>query len=77
MCDAQRAPLELCWRARLEFRGCVLSGWGVVGSTGEVLSTFGARVSSLLLVRLLLSSEGLHSNYFRELVSLCGRGASL
>ena len=50
---------------------------GIVGSTGEVLSTFGARVSSLLLLGLLLSSEGLHSNYFRELVSLCSRGASL
>ena len=45
MCDAQRAPLELWWRALLEFQGCVLSGWGVVGSTGEVLSTFGTRVS--------------------------------
>ena len=66
MCDVQRAPLEL-W-------GCVLSGWGVGASTGEVLSTFGARGSSLTLMGLLLSSyEGLHSTYFMELISIWGR----
>ena len=40
-------------------------------------STFGARGSSLILVGLLLSSfEGLHSTYFRELISICGRRLS-
>ena len=43
-------------------------------STGEVLSTFGARGSSLTLVGLLLSScQGLHSTYFMELISIWGR----
>ena len=52
----------------------VFSGWSVGASTGEVLSTFGARSSSLTLVGLLLSScEGLHSTYFMELVSIQGR----
>ena len=69
LCDVQQAPIEL--------QGCVPSGRDVVGSTGEVLSTFGTRVSSLILVGLLLSSfEGLHSTYFRELISICGRMAS-
>ena len=78
MCDVQLAPLELWWRAPLKLRGCVLSDWGVGGSLGDVLSTFGTRGSSLILVGLLLSScEGLHSPYFRELVSICGRRASL
>ena len=78
MCDVQLAPLELWWRAPLKLRGCVLSDWGVSGSLGDVLSTFGTRGSSLILVGLLLSScEGLHSTYFRELVSICGRRASL
>jgi len=78
MCDVQLAPLELWWRAPLKLRGCVLSDWGVGGSLGDVLSTFGTRGSSLILVGLLLSScEGLHSTYFRELVSICGRRASL
>ena len=49
----------------------MLSAWGVGGSTGEVLSTFGARGSSLILVGLMLSScEGLHSTSLRELVSI-------
>ena len=78
MCDVQLAPLELWWRAPLKLRGCVLSDWGVGGSLGDVLSTFGTRGSSLILVGLLLSScEGLHSTYFRELVSICGRRVSL
>ena len=78
MCDVQLAPLELWWRDPLKLRGCVLSDWGVGGSLGDVLSTFGTRGSSLILVGLLLSScEGLHSTYFRELVSICGRRASL
>ena len=78
MCDVQLAPLELWWRAPLKLRGCVLSDWGVGGSLGDVLSTFVTRGSSLILVGLLLSScEGLHSTYFRELVSICGRRASL
>ena len=29
------------WRAPLEGRVCALSGWGVCGSTGEVLCAFG------------------------------------
>ena len=63
LCDVQPTPIEL-W-------GCVLSGWGVSASTGEVLSTFVARGSSLKLVGLLLSScEGLHSTYFMELISM-------
>ena len=45
---------------------------------GVVLSTFGARGSSVTIVGLLLSScEGCHLTYFRELVSICGRGVSL
>ena len=55
MCDVQRAPLELWWRAPLEVWGSALSGWGVGGSTGEVLSTFGARGSSVILLGLTLS----------------------
>ena len=71
MCDVQLAPLELWWRAPLKLRGCVLSDWGVGGSLGDVLSTFGTRGSSLILVGLLLSScEGLHSTSLRELVSI-------
>ena len=46
MCDVQLAPLKLC--------GCVLSGLGVGGSMGDVLSTFGTRGSSLILMGLLL-----------------------
>ena len=73
MCDVQLAPLELWWRAPLEVKGCVLSGWGVGGFMGDALSTFGTRGSSLILVGLLLSScEGLHSTYFWELVSTFG-----
>ena len=45
---------------------------------GDVLSTFATRGSSLILRGLLLSScEGLHSTYFRELISICGRRVSL
>ena len=78
MCDVQLAPLELCWRAPLKLCGCVLSGWGVNGSMGNILSTFGIRGSSLILMGLLLSSfEGLQSTYFRELFSICSRMASL
>ena len=78
MCDVQWAPIELWWWAPLVLRGCVLCGWGVGGSKGEVLSTFSASGSSLILLGLFLSScEGLHSTYFRELVSFCSRGASL
>ena len=78
MCDVQLALLELWWRAPLKLCGCVLSGWGVGGSMGDALSTFGTRGSSLILVGLLLSScEGLHSTYFRELVFICSRRASL
>ena len=70
ICDRQQAPLEL-W-------GCVLSGWGVGGCTGEILSNINFMVSPVILVELLLSNcEGLHSMYFRGLVSICGRGAPL
>jgi len=41
MCDVQ--GVELWWRAPLELRGCVLSGFGAGGCTGEVLSTLGPR----------------------------------
>ena len=78
MCDVQLAPLELWWRAPLKLCSCVISGWGVGGSMGDVLSTFATRGSSLILRGLLLSScEGLHSTYFRELISICGRTVSL
>ena len=44
----------------------------------EVLSTFGTKSSTLILEVLLLSScEGLHMTYFRELIFICGRRASL
>ena len=60
-CDVQWPPLKLWWRAHPEGRGCVLSGWVVHVSTGEVLSTFGSLGSSLILVGLLFSScEGLN-----------------
>ena len=45
MCDVQQAPLEFWWRAPLDMRCSVLTGWGVGGSMGRVLSTFGARGS--------------------------------
>ena len=78
VCDVWWAPLELRWRATLEVQGCVLSGWSVGGSMGKVLSTFGTSGSSLKFVVLLLSSsEGLHSTYCRELVSICSRKASV
>ena len=54
MCDVQLAPLELYWRAPLKLCGYVLSGLGVGGSMGDVLSTFGTRGSSLILMGLLL-----------------------
>ena len=76
MCDVQLAHHEMWWRVPLKVRvrGCVLSVWGVGGSKGEVLSWFGARCSSLILMGFLLSScEGLHSTYFWELVSICSR----
>ena len=58
--------------------GVVSSLVGVGGSTGKFLSTFGVRVSSLILMELLLSSfEGFQSTYFREFVSICSRGSSL
>ena len=44
MCDIQWAHPELWWRAPLEVQGFVLSGSGVGGSMGEVLSTFGANI---------------------------------
>ena len=47
LCDVQQAPIEL--------QGCVLFGLGMGASTREVLSTFGARGSSLIM-GLLLSS---------------------
>ena len=73
MRDIQGTPVKL-WRAPLEVQGCVLSGSGVGGSSGEVLSTFGAQCSLLILVGLLFSGcEGLHSTYFMELVSIWGR----
>ena len=72
MRDTQGTPVKLWWRAPLKVQGCVLSGSGVGGSSGEVLSTFGARCSSLILVGLLLSGcERLHSTYFRDLVCQC------
>ena len=72
MRDIQGTPVKL-WRAPLEVQGCVLSGSGVGGSSGEVLSTFGAQCSLLILVGLLFSGcEGLHSTYFRDLLSICG-----
>ena len=78
MRDTQGTPVKLWWRAPLKVQGCVLSGSGVGGSSGEVLSTLGARCSSLILVGLLLSGcERLHSTYFRDLVSICGIRASL
>lgn len=73
-CDVQRAPLELWWRATLK-QGFV--GFGVVWVTPwghGVLSTFGARDSSLTAVGLLLSCEGLHSTYFSELSLLAAEG---
>ena len=52
--------------------------WGVGGFTGEILSTLAATGNSLKLVGLLFSiCELLHSTYFRELVSIYGRRASL
>ena len=78
MCDIQLAPLELCWRSPLKLCGCVLSAWGVGGSMGDVLSSFGIRGSSVILMGLLLSScEGLHLTYFNDLVSICIRKSSL
>ena len=78
MCDVYQAPLKLWRKAPLEDRGCVLSGWGVIISTLEVLSAFGAMGSSLLLVGFLLSiCEGLHSTSFRELISIGGTRSSL
>ena len=50
----------------------------VGGFTGEILSTLAATGNSLKLVGLLFSiCELLHSTYFRELVSIYGRRASL
>ena len=78
MSDVWWAPLELRWRVTLEGQGRILSGWGMSGFMGAVLSTFGTSSSSLEFVVLLLSSnEGLHSTYCRETVSLCGRRAPL
>ena len=78
MCEFQRDPLKLWWRAPLEGSGCVLSSWGVLVSLGEVLCAFGAMNSSFLFIGSLLSScEGLHSTSFRELVSIKGRRCSL
>ena len=48
MCDVQQAPLKLWRRAPLEGRDCVLSDWGVSGSSWEVLSAFGTIGPSLL-----------------------------
>ena len=74
----QWVPLKLWWRTSIEVRGCFTSGWGVGGSMGVALSNYGARSSSLILVGFLLSScEGLHSTYFRELISICDRSTSL
>ena len=75
MCDVQQAPLKLWRRAPLEGRGCVLSGWGIIVSTWEVLSAFGAMGSSLLFVGFLLSScQGLHLTSFSDLFSLEAEG---
>ena len=74
----QWAPLKLWWRAPLKGRGCVLSGWGVPVSIGEVLSAFGVMGYSFLFVGLLVSScEGLHYTSLRELVSIGGRMSSV
>ena len=77
-CDVQQAPLKLWWRASLKGLGCVLSGWGVRFSMGQVLCTFGAVGSSHLFVGLLCSScEDLHLISFRELISIGGKRSSL
>lgn len=79
--DVQWVPFMFRWRAPLEVWSFVLSGKGVCESTGDILSNFSARFFfffSLILMGLLVSScEGLHSAYFRELVSLCCRRASI
>ena len=78
MCDVYQEPLKLWRKAPLEDRGCVLSGWGVIVSTLEVLSAFGAMGSLLLFVGFLLSSfQGLHLTSFRKLVFIGGRRCSL
>jgi hypothetical protein len=56
MCDVQHSPLELWWRAPLDLWGCVLSGLGMGGCTVEVLSTFGTKSSSEILVEFTFSS---------------------
>lgn len=79
MSDVWWAPLELRWRATLEGQGRILSGWGMNGFMGAVLSTFGTSSSSLEFVVLLLSSNEVHSTYCRR-PSLCGswqKGSSL
>ena len=76
--DVQWVPLMFRWRAPLEVWSFVLYGKCVCVSTGYILSNFGARVFLLILMGLLASNcEGLHSAYFRELVSICGRRASI
>ena len=76
MCDVQQDTLELWWRAPLKVQVFVHSGvvWVTPWGWG-VLSTFGARGSSLIVVGLLLSSyEGFHSTYFSELSLLGAEG---
>ena len=36
MFDVWWDPLELRWRATLEVWGCILSGWGMSSSMGEI-----------------------------------------
>ena len=65
-------------RASLDGRGCVLSGWCLYVSTGNVLCAFGAIGSSFPFTGLLLSScEALYLTSFRELVSIGGRRSFL
>ena len=55
MCEVQWSPLEL-WGAPLDLWGCFLSGLGVGGCIVEVLSTFGAKSSSEILVEFTFSN---------------------
>ena len=78
LCVMSAGASEVWLRAPLDGRSCVLSGWFVHVSMGNVLSAFCTMGSSLQFMGSLLSScEGLQPTSFRELVSVGGKRSSL
>ena len=72
MCDVQQVPLKLWRRASLEGQDCILSDWGVSGSSWEVLSAFGT-IGPHFYHGISSNCQGLQLTSLRKLVFIGGR----